>query len=200
MDPTKVTRRGVFGRPMTRIKAQIPDAVARLTAAAFRKYETALHRYVLRRLQRPEDAPDVTQEIFERFMKVDRTEAIRNPQAYLFGIASHVVSEARYHEEHNPVTYDSELANERSDAFDPGATDELADTLGMQRDLINALLTLPDAHLAAVLLVKGEGLSYEEAAQKAGFTEATIGTYLTHARAKLKLVLEDYWHNKGSSK
>lgn len=185
---------------MRQPKAKQLDAAARLAAVAFRKYETALHRYVLKRLRRPQDTADITQDIFERFLKVDRAEAIRNPQAYLFGIASHVVSEARYSHEHDPVTYDSEVMEKRTEAAGAGGPDEIADTLGMQRDIVNALQTLPDSYLAAVLLVKSEGLSYEEAAKEAGFTESTIGTYLTHARAKLKLVLEEYWSGKESGK
>ncbi len=171
-------------------------AVQQAAAAAYRKYQDALHRYVLRRLRSPQDASDLTQDIFERFMKVDRTEAIRNPQAYLFGIASHVVAEARYAEERNPVTFDSELTDRRTEDFDPHTPDALADKLNLQHDIIHALRLLPDAQLATVLLVKGEGLSYEEAARQAGFTESTIGTYLTHARAQLKELLEAYWNKK----
>jgi RNA polymerase sigma factor (sigma-70 family) len=171
-----------------------------LAAAAFAKYEAALHRYVLKRLRRPTDVHDLTQEIFERFMKVERAEAIRNPQAYLFGIASHVVAEARYEQEHNPVTYNSELADKTAEATHHASPYELADTLGLQRDILEALLALPENHLAALLLVKSEGLSYEEAARAAGFTESTVGTYVTHARAKLKLILEDYWNSRDKPK
>lgn len=178
---------------MTQPKAKHLDAAARLAAVAFQKYEGALHRYVLRRLRRPQAAPDITQDIFERFLKVNRADAIRNPQAYLFGIAAHVLSEAHYHQQHDPVTYDSELLEKRTELAGGGSPDELTDKLAMQRDLLDALKALPDNHLIAVLLVKGEGLSYEEAARAAGFTESTIGTYVTHARAKLKLMLEDYY-------
>lgn len=181
---------------MLAVKSKNSRSATQLAAAAFAKYEAALHRYVLRRLRRPADVRDLTQDIFERFMKVDRAEAIRNPQAYLFGIASHVVAEARYEREHNLVTYDSALADKTAEAAGHAAPNELADTLGLQRDILDALLALPENHLAALLLVKSEGLSYEEAARAAGFTESTIGTYVTHARAKLKLLLEDYWCSK----
>jgi RNA polymerase sigma-70 factor (ECF subfamily) len=175
--------------------ATAPESAARLAvAAAFRKYEAALHRYVLRRLRRPQDARDLTQDIFERFMKVDRSAAIRNPQAYLFGIASNVISEARIAQERNMVTYDSDTVDRRAQDLDHGAPDELAERAGLQRDIVSALSRLPDSHLAAVMLVKGEGLSYEEAARVSGMTASTIGTYLTHARARLKSMLEEYYN------
>jgi len=174
-----------------------PESAARQSvAAAFQKYEATLHRYVLRRLRRPQDARDLTQDIFERFMKVDRLEAIRNPQAYLFAIASNVVSEVRCAQERNLVTYDSDAMDRLAEALEHGSPDELTDQVNLQRDIVRALSKLPDSHLAALLLVKGEGLSYEEAARTSGMTVNTIGTYLTHARARLKLLLEEYWNTK----
>jgi len=168
-------------------------------ATAFEQYGPALHRYLLRRLRRPEDVPDLTQEIFERFLKKkDRAELIRNPLAYLYGIASHVVSEAHYEEQQNRVTCDSELLTRLDDRFDSASPDQLAEQLGLQRDLLDALALLPRNHLLAVLLVEGQDMSYEEAAQASGFTRNTIATYLMHARAKLKLILQDYWVGKDS--
>lgn len=183
---------------MTGLKPKNPSAAARMTALAFQKYAPELHRYLLRRLRRPDDASDLTQEIFERFIKVDRGDAIQNPQAYLFKIASHVVNQSLLRHEHELVTYDSELVQTLTETFDQGSPDTMADHLSLQRDLREALRTLPENHLAALLLVKGEGLSYEEAAREAGFTENTIGTYVKHGRAKLKLILEEYWHKKES--
>lgn len=174
--------------------------MARLAALAFQKYAAELHRYLLRRLRQPEDAPDLTQEIFERFMRIDRAEAIENPQGYLFKIASHVVSESLCKDEHNRVTYDSDLVQRLGEVFDQGPPEKLADRLGLERDIREALHSLPDNHLTALLLVKGEGLSYEEAARETGFSENTIGTYVKHGRAKLKLMLADYWSSKESQK
>jgi RNA polymerase sigma factor (sigma-70 family) len=185
---------------MGRAKTINSSAVARLAALAFQKYAPQLRRYVVRRLRKPDEAPDLTQEIFERFMRVDRADAIQNPQGYLFKIASHVISETLCREEQSLVTYDSELVQKAVDEFDSASPEVLADRLGLQRDIRNALKALPDNHLAALLLVKGEGLSYEEAAREAGFTENTIGTYVKHGRAKLRLMLEDYESGKGSPK
>jgi len=181
-------------------KSKKPSAANRLTALTFQGYAPQLRRYVLRRLRTPEDALDLTQEIFERFMRVDHVEAIRNPQAYLFRIASHVVSEALARDEHSLLTYDSEQALKAAETFDPAAPEPLAEQLGLEHDIRAALQSLPDNHLIALLLVKGEGLSYEEAAREAGLSENTIGTYVKQGRAKLRLALEDYWNRKESKR
>jgi RNA polymerase sigma-19 factor, ECF subfamily len=165
----------------------------------FEQYGPALHRYLLRRLRRPEEARDLTQEIFERFLKKkDRPEFIRNPLAYLYGIASHVVSEANYEEQQNRVTCNSDLLQHLDGRFDSATPDPLAEQLDMRRDLLAALSSLPRNHLLAVLLVEGEEMSYEEAARATGFTRNTIATYVMHARAKLKLMLQEYRAGKGA--
>jgi RNA polymerase sigma factor (sigma-70 family) len=175
------------------------SAPAGAAASAFAQYGSALHRYLLRRLRRPDDISDLTQDIFERFLKKrDRPEVIRNPLAYLFGIASNVVSETRYEEQHNLVTYDSELLDALSGSLHQTQPDDLAEQLGLQKDMLAALASLPENHLLAVLLVEGQGMSYEEAAHASGFTRNTIATYLMHARAKLKLALDEYWSREDS--
>jgi RNA polymerase sigma-70 factor (ECF subfamily) len=180
-------------RPKTRVP-EVPSA-----GTAFEQYGPALHRYLLRRLRHPEDASDLTQEIFERFIKKkDRAELVRNPLAYLYGIASHVVSEAHYAAQQSRVICDSELLNRMEEGFDAAAPEQLADQLGLRRDLLDALSSLPRNHLLAVLLVEAQEMSYDEAARATGFTRNTIATYLMHARAKLKLILQDYWVGKDS--
>ncbi len=184
---------------MTDARTKVPPVPAAPAPESFEQYGQALHRYLVRRLRRPEDAADLTQEIFERFLKKkDRPELIRNPLAYLYGIASHVISEARYAEQQSRITCDSALVARLSEAFDSATPDRMAEQLGMRRDLVEALSSLPRNHLLALLLVEVHDMSYEEAAQKSGFTRNTIATYLMHARARLKIVLQDYWARKDS--
>src|SRR6267378_6385638 len=95
---------------MSERTAKVP--VARLVALAFRKYAPELHRYIERRMRRPGMAPDLTQDIFERFLQIEDTDVVRNPQAYLYGIASHVVREALFREDQSLVTYDSDAVEE----------------------------------------------------------------------------------------
>ena len=72
----------------------------------FRLSAPHLHRYIRRRLRRAADVQDLTQEVFERFLRGDWRGKIRDPQGYLFGIAAHVVADARMAEQRSPITYD----------------------------------------------------------------------------------------------
>src|SRR5882757_9494786 len=162
-----------------------------LAALAFRKYAPALHRYIERRVRRPGTALDLTQDIFERFLQIEDTEAVRNPQAYLYGIASHVVREALFREDKSLVTYDSDAAEEAGADLAHALPDNMAERLALQQDLQRALAELPAMHRAVLLLVKRDGLSYEEAARKMGLSVSTVTTYVFEARARVKMTLKD---------
>jgi RNA polymerase sigma-70 factor (ECF subfamily) len=173
---------------------KIPASSASLAPAVLRRYSAALHSYLLHRLRRRrEDTADLTQEIFERFLrKRDRPEVIRNPLAYLYGIASHVVAETIEHEPHRVVMYDSTLAEHAAESQPDLQGADLARQLGLQADILAALSKLPRAQLTALVLVEGDGLTCKEAARITGYTPGTIKTYLMQARTTLKTLLEDY--------
>ncbi len=52
----------------------------------------ALRRYLAARMRNAaSDVPDLVQEVFLRLLRLDNHEAIRNSQAYLYTVASHVL-------------------------------------------------------------------------------------------------------------
>jgi len=155
----------------------------------FARCSKDLHRYVRRRLKGSDDAADLTQEIFERFIRGDIQARARNPHAYLFGIASNVVADARMAQERRRVIYDSDLAERAGEAL-PSEDSVDAESVDLQNELLLALKRLPDAHRAAILLTKRDGLSCREAALKMGTTEGSVRVYVCEARAQLKLLLK----------
>jgi RNA polymerase sigma-70 factor (ECF subfamily) len=156
----------------------------------FRRCSADLHRYIRRHLQRAADAPDLTQEIFERFIRDDSQARARNPYAYLFGIASHMVADARMTQQRDPITYDTDMSNRAREVSD--SNEHLCDTerLALQDELTRALQRLREVHRVALLLTKREGLSSKEAALKMGTTEGSVRVYVCEARAKLKNLLK----------
>jgi len=172
-------------------------ATAPLYAAAFRRYRVALNRYLKCRVKRPEDIEDLTQEIFELFVrKKGRPEVVRNPLAYLFRIAFHVVGDTLGEAHRDPVTFDSELLSDEITMQDPRSSGEEAEELVVQGDVLAALAKLPTNCLMALMLVEGQGMSYKEAAQAAGLSPNTIAVYVMQGRAALKLALDDHWNVK----
>lgn len=176
---------------MPQRQPKAPNAVSRLAALAFRKYAPELHRYIERRVRASVSAPDLTQEIFERFLQVKDGDAVRNPQAYLYGIASHVVREALFREDRSLVTFDSETVDAAGSSLANALPDDLAERLALQEELNRALAELPAMHRAVLLLVKRDGLSYEEVARRTRLSPSTVNSYVFEARARMKGILKD---------
>jgi len=166
-----------------------PEGVRERLGELFARCSNDLHRYVRRRLKGSPDAADLTQEIFERFIRGDIHARARNPHAYLFGIASNVVADARMAQQRHPVIYDSDLAQQAEEAL-PSEDSFDAESVDLESELLLALERLPDAHHAAVLLTKRDGLSCREAALKMGTTEGSVRVYVCEARAQLKMLLK----------
>lgn len=164
-----------------------PFSIA-LSANAFREYSPALSRYLSKRVRRRDDTADLTQEIFERFLRVSAAEAIRNPLAYLFRIASHVVSDSLLKEENNVVVFDSDAVDSMSEM--PSAVSEnIPDRVQLAQELERALAQLPEMHQVVLLLAVRDGLSHAEVAAKTGLTISTVGLYVCEARARLRVAL-----------
>lgn len=168
---------------MSEAEESTPGVTGALTAAAYEQYAGALKRYLATRVRRPEDVPDICQEILYHFVRwrAHHTEALRNPLGYLFRIAFRVLDDAKSRQRRDSSIQDlqpSERANEH------------AEDLAVQADMIAALKSLPENHLTALMLVESEGLSYQEAASRTGWRYSTVATYVTQARAALKLALE----------
>src|SRR5690349_18098858 len=89
------------------------DSRPAVAATVFHAYRAELHRWLLRRLRKPQEADDVMQEVFARALRVSSPEYVRKPLAYLFGIAFHVISEHRIREDREHlVSLDAHEAEE----------------------------------------------------------------------------------------
>jgi RNA polymerase sigma-70 factor (ECF subfamily) len=163
------------------------EGVRERLSAIFRRCSPDLHAYLRRRLKGTSDTADLTQEIFERFLRGDRGARARNPYAYLFGIASNVVADAAMARERDPVVYDSEVAENAGQGL---ARADDATNVALEEELRLALAQLPETHRAAILLTKRDGLSCREAAARMGTTEGSVRVYVCQARAQLRLLLK----------
>jgi RNA polymerase sigma factor (sigma-70 family) len=158
-----------------------------LAGAAFSEYSSELHRYLARRIARPEDADDLAQEVFLRLMRVEKPERVRKPVAYLFSVASHLIREfkLRSGREHEHLTYDSEAVEQAGETLSGGSNDEPAHRLNLERQLARGLMRLPPTHRTVLLLVKRDGMSHEEAAKAAGLSVHTVERYVIEATARM---------------
>ncbi len=170
------------------------DNVSRKTAAPqgrFDAYASDLYRFLLRMIQRPHDAEDLRQEVFARLTRIPDRQLARDPKAYLFGVAFHVLREFRMRERRERVAFDSDAVEEAAAQPNELHPDEMADRLSLQQQLERALSELGPKERAVLLLVKRDGMSYEEAAAAAGVSIHQVERFVTAARSKLKLLLRE---------
>jgi len=151
----------------------------------FDRYTRELHRYLLRRLRRPEDVDDLAQEVYLRVLRMDQETCVRKPLAFLYGIAAHVVAD--FHREHasEPPT-ESLDASSTHDEWLPIVDDELAERLNLQQQLRRAIAQLPATHAAVLLAHKRDGMSYEEVARELNLSVHTVAMYVKQAKARIR--------------
>ena len=123
-----------------------------------------------------------------RLLRIPHGDLVRNPRAYIYGIALHVVREFRIRAQKAGtwVTLEPETIERLAEQPDELWPDDLPDRLNLQVQLEKALKVLPQAHLSVFLLHKRDGYSYEEIAEKLGISVHTVDKYLVRAKVRLR--------------
>lgn len=145
----------------------------------FRTYNTALVRYLTRRLGDRDWAEEVAQETFVRAL---RQTSIENERAWLFAVATNLVrDEAR--KDMRRRKHLALLAEEEKDSvIEPHETTlERAQEAAMARKAVDALAERD----RLALLMREEGLDYNEIAEALELSPGSVGTTLSRARRRL---------------
>jgi RNA polymerase sigma-70 factor (ECF subfamily) len=169
-----------------RRKSQQLDGSAAPASYAIEQHQPGLYRFLIRRLRGAEDAQDLAQDVYLRFLQVQHNELVRQPQAYLYRIAANLVSEFSLRRKNHPVTYDSRAVQNRTEHPDDIWTDEVGESLNRQQELQqleHVLTQLPAAYQAVLLLRTRDGLSRDEIAKELGLSPQTVKKYLFRAIA-----------------
>jgi RNA polymerase sigma-70 factor, ECF subfamily len=153
-----------------------PDRLSQL----FKAYHTPLVRFLTRRLGDRDSAEEIAQETFVRAL---RQETITSERSWLFAVASNLVrDEARRdaRERKRLELIQSHAEAELASEPEPTAV-ERAEEQAFARQAIEMLAERDrDA-----LLMREEGLGYEEIAEALGLSVGSVGTTLSRARRRL---------------
>ena len=145
----------------------------------FRTYNQPLVRYLTRRLGDRDWAEEVAQETFVRAL---RQKTIENERAWLFAVATNLVRD----EARKDLTRRKHLAllaeEEKDSAVEPRETTiERAQEAALARKAIDALAEKD----RLALLMREEGLDYNEIAEALELSPGSVGTTLSRARRRL---------------
>lgn len=167
-----------------------PTTLGKLEAVrpGLEQYQAELHRYLARCLRQRQDADDLLQDVYVRFLQSPQQALVRQPRAYLYRIAANVLAELNLQLKRRPVTYDSEAVENKleHDSATDAWGDELGETLHRHRQLERMLLQLPKLYRAVLLLRARDGLSYEEIAGQLSISPQTVKKYLFRALAQFR--------------
>lgn len=151
----------------------------------FVTYHAMLVRYLTRRLGDRDWAEEVAQETFVRALRQDR---IVNERAWVFAVAHNLVRDGARRDARNRRQL--ELLAAESKAVEEPPVEQ---TLERARELARArraLAALGERDQQALLL-KEEGLNYDEIADVLQIEKSSVGTTLSRARRRLAEVYEE---------
>lgn len=146
-----------------------------------KRWNRSLLRFIGRRVRLSVDIEDLAQETYLRLLRARDLKDIRNPQAYLLTVASHVVSEWRDHEPPREIfeVVDDSLA----DAIDPELTLEAEVS---QTQLDTALQEFSPMTRAVLLLKVRENRKCKDIARELNLTDRQVRRHLTRAYERLR--------------
>jgi RNA polymerase sigma-19 factor, ECF subfamily len=174
------------------MKEKSSSLLASFASKAAEHYSAELHRFLARRMHRPQEVEDLVQEVYVRLLKVDDGEFVRNPRAYILQTASHVFhdffekeSRAQQH-----VVADSEMVERITESPSDLQPCQLAQRLSTEEQLKAVLATLKPIHASVLLMFYRDGYSYEEIAVQLKASVRQVKRYI--ANAKVELVSIDW--------
>jgi RNA polymerase sigma factor (sigma-70 family) len=147
----------------------------------FSEQGSALQAFLSRRVRKHPDAAELAQEVYLRMLRVPDMTSVRNPEAYLYAVASNLAKEHAHREARDRGALDID---------DPSVQEQLAElpsfagqldrekTIKRLREVLDQLS--PKCR-AAVVLQYWHGLTYEEIGQRLGISANMVKKYLSQA-------------------
>lgn len=150
------------------------------------RWHRDVRRFVGSRVRDPAEVEDLAQEVYLRVLRMRDLGEIRNPQAYLIGIARHVISDwrlrARQSKVHDNDCLDSLVDNKTPDL-------DLEYSLS-QRRFDDALSTLGAMGRAVIILRGRDGLTHDQIAGRLDISPRQARRYLARAYTELRKHLQ----------
>jgi RNA polymerase sigma-70 factor (ECF subfamily) len=144
----------------------------------FAEHGRALRAYIVRRVRSRSDAADLVQEVYLRMLQVSDTEAIRDPQLYLYTVARHVLSQHALRSRRHNGHVDVDDLSVQGQLGQLPALDTQLDARQMAEHLRAALGQLPAKWRIAIILQYRYGLTYEQIADRLGVSSNMVKKYL----------------------
>ena len=158
-----------------------------------RQYEKRVYAVALRSSGSPEDAADITQEVFLRaWRSIESFRGDSGFSTWLFRITMNLCVDHARHKNAQPQTQPLVVGEEDAERpiSDTAPTpEEHLENSELGRELAAALDEVSEEHRRIVLLRDVSGLSYTEIAEVLEISEGTVKSRLSRARIALRTIL-----------
>ena len=158
-----------------------------------RQYEKRVYAVALRSSGSPEDAADITQEVFLRaWRSIESFRGDSGFSTWLFRITMNLCVDHARHKNAQPQTQPLVVGEEDAERPipDPAPTpEEHLENSELGRELAASLDEVSEEHRRIVLLRDVSGLSYTEIAEVLEISEGTVKSRLSRARIALRTIL-----------
>lgn len=158
----------------------------------FQEHGPRLRSFLARRLRHAAaDLPDLVQEVYLRLLRVPDAQTIRNPRAYLFTVALHVLYQHSLDLASSPEwidIVDALPSPQTRDGENPARQIEVWDRL---EEFDRVLSQLPPQTYTVFVLHRQYGYSREEIAAKLGLSYAMVKKHLAQALVHCRRRMEE---------
>ena len=158
-----------------------------------RRHEKRVYAVALRSSGSPEDAEDITQEVFLRaWRSIEEFRGDSGFSTWLFRITMNLCVDHARHKHAQPQTQPLVMGEEESERPLPDTAptpEEHLDNSELGRELAAALEVVSEEHRRIVLLGDVSGMSYTAIAEAQEISEGTVKSRLSRARIALRKVL-----------
>ena len=152
----------------------------------FAEHRRALQAYFYRRIRKKSDVADLTQEVYLRMLRVGNSESIRNPQVYLYAVASNLVKEHAILDRRDASHLDIDEASVQQRLGDLPSLDSAIDASRQAERLRAAVDQLPLNWRTAVILQCRYGMTYQQIAEHMGVSSSMVKKYLAQALTRCR--------------
>lgn len=150
-------------------------------------WNRSLLLFLGRRVRKPVDVEDLAQETYLRLLRAPNLGEVRNPQAYLLRVASHVVLEWRDQQ----LPAQAVVALEEQPLTDESSPELEVEAAVSQARLERTLASVSPMMRAVLLLKLRDEKSGQQIAQELDITPRQVKRYLARGYALLHAALEN---------
>ena len=158
----------------------------------FAEHRRALQAYFYRRIRAKSDAPDLAQEVYLRMLRVSDPEAIRNPQLYLYTVASNLVKEHALLEQRQANRLDLDAVDVQQWLGELPSLEAELEVSQMVERLGAVVERLPARWRTALILQNRYGLTYQQIGERLGVSSNMVKKYLAQALGQCRRAMAQW--------